>query len=76
MREVPVGIFEKDQPESVAVKGRPLRCVVCQHDYFYERRAQLHGGVATFFNLEWASPTCTCVVCAHCGYVHWFLPQE
>jgi hypothetical protein len=30
---------------------------------------------ASFFNLEWTSPTCTCLVCSACGYVHWFLPQ-
>jgi len=41
------------------VEGRPFHCGVCQHDHFYQRHAQFHGGVATFFNLEWASPTCT-----------------
>jgi predicted nucleic-acid-binding Zn-ribbon protein len=61
-------------PQTVDVHGQPLRCVVCQHDTFVSRRAQLHGGVATFFNMEWAARTCTCVICSRCGYVHWFYP--
>jgi hypothetical protein len=69
-----VRVFGKDEPETVLVRGRPLRCLVCQHDAFYQRKAQLHSGIATFFQLEWSSPTCVCVVCSACGYVHWFLP--
>ena len=43
----------KEQPKEVTVHGKPLRCVICQNDTFYQRRAQLHGPVATLFNLEW-----------------------
>jgi hypothetical protein len=42
---------------------------VCGTETFWQRRAQLHSGVATFFNLEWASPTCECLICSACGYV-------
>ena len=68
-----MGIFGKEDPEEVTVNGKPLRCVVCQHGAFYQRRAQLHGPVATLFNLEWTAPTATCVICSQCGHVHWFL---
>jgi hypothetical protein len=68
-----MGIFGKDEPEMMTVHDRPLRCVICQNETFYQRRAQLHGPVATFFDLEWASPTCTCVICSACGHVHWFV---
>jgi hypothetical protein len=71
-----MGIFGKDEPEAVSVRGKPLRCLACQHDLFFQRRAQLHSGVATFFNIEWASPSCVCVICSECGHVHWFLPQD
>ena len=71
-----MGLFGKEEPETVTVLGKLLRCHVCGNDTFYQRRAQLHAGVATFFNLEWASPTCDCLVCGQCGYVHWFLPRE
>ncbi len=70
-----MGLFGKEDPETVRVLDRPLKCQVCQNDTFWQREAQLHTGVATFFNLEWASPTCICVICSRCGYVHWFLPE-
>jgi hypothetical protein len=25
--------------------------------------------------VEWASPTCTCVICSRCGFIHWFFPE-
>ena len=69
-----MGIFGKEEPETIELNGKPLRCVVCQHDTFYQRKAQLHGGVATFFDVEWASPTYLCLICSECGYIHWFVP--
>ena len=74
-----MGLFGKDEPETVelaALKGESLKCQVCGNKTFWERNAQLHTGVASFFNVEWASPTCTCVICSACGYIHWFFPQE
>jgi hypothetical protein len=71
-----MGFFGKEVPETVEVNGKAFRCQVCRNELFWQRRAQLHSGVATFFNLEWASPTCECLICSACGYVHWFFPQE
>ena len=71
-----MGIFGKTEPEIVNVLERPLRCVVCGHDRFYPRTAQLHSGVASFFDVELLGPTCTCVVCGACGYVHWVLATD
>jgi predicted nucleic-acid-binding Zn-ribbon protein len=70
-----MGLFEKEEPETVDVLGHALKCQVCANGTFWQRKAQLHTGVATFFNLEWASPTCFCVICSRCGYIHWFLPE-
>jgi hypothetical protein len=36
----------------------------------------VHGGVASFFELEWLSPSAVLFVCDNCGYVHWFFPTE
>ncbi len=71
-----MGFFGKNEPESIEVNGKPFHCQVCHNDTFWQKEAQLHSGVATFFNLEWTAPTCTCVICSQCGYVHWFLPQS
>lgn len=71
-----MSIFGKAEPEEFDVLGRPLRCQICSNITFYRQQAQLHGAVATFFKVEWASPTAECLVCSACGYIHWFLPQS
>ncbi len=65
--------FWKDDPEPATVRGKPFRCLVCNHDTFHTRRAQLHGALLSLFDLEWASPSCDLLICSECGYVHWFL---
>lgn len=60
-------------PSQVEVAGRVLTCVVCGHDRFQHRRAQLHSGIATFFGVEWMGANAECYVCESCGYVHWFV---
>jgi hypothetical protein len=69
-----MGLFDAPEPEPVEIAGRPLRCEICHNGTFWQRTAQLHGAVATFFNMEWTSPTARCLVCSNCGYIHWFLP--
>ena len=71
-----MGLFGKDEPETCTVRGKPLQCIVCGNETFWQKHAQLHGGVLTFFDLEWASQTCDCLVCSACGFVHWFLPHD
>jgi hypothetical protein len=67
-------LFGRDEPETATVRGKPLKCVVCGNVTFWEKRAQLHGAFLSFLDLEWlGSPTCDCLVCSACGYVHWFL---
>ena len=68
--------FGKEQPQGVEVHDAPLRCVVCRHDTFYRREAQMHSGWATIMNMEWTGPLCECIVCSQCGYVHWFFPMK
>jgi predicted nucleic-acid-binding Zn-ribbon protein len=74
-----MGLFGKEEPETIeleALNGKSLKCQVCGNGTFWQRDAQLHTGVASFFNVEWASPTCTCVICSSCGFIHWFFPQR
>ncbi|MGB9887202.1 MAG: hypothetical protein ACPLPT_07580 [Moorellales bacterium] len=70
-----MALFGKKEPETVQILGKNLSCHVCGHDKFWRRRAQLNTAVATFFDLDWANPSATCLVCARCGYIHWFLPE-
>jgi hypothetical protein len=64
------------QSEAVEIKGRSLHCVVCHNATFWRRTATVYSGVASFFELEWLSPSAVVFVCDNCGYVHWFFPTE
>ena len=66
-------LFKKDEPEEVRVGERDLRCLVCQGTKFVSRNAQLNTALATFFKLDWTNESALCVVCAECGYIHWFV---
>jgi hypothetical protein len=70
-----MGLFEKKEPKSYEVAGRLLHCVICGHDRFWRRGAQLNTATATFFDMDWANETANCFVCEGCGYIHWFLPK-
>ena len=71
----PMGLFEKAEPMAVEIADKPLACLVCGHDTFWKREAQLNTSTASFFGFDWANRTGTCYVCAQCGYIHWFLPE-
>lgn len=70
-----MSLFGEADPIGVEVQGRELKCLVCGHDGFRKREAQLNTRGAAFLNLEWANASGVCYVCAKCGYIHWFLPQ-
>jgi len=57
----------------VEVLGRPLFCTICRHDHFFRQEVDLDvvaGAVLLGISLGAASGTY--LVCAACGYVHWF----
>jgi len=61
--------------ETVEIFGRQLKCMVCEHDRFWKREAQLNTATASFFNMDWANDSGVCIICNKCGYIHWFYPQ-
>lgn len=68
-------VLEDLSPTSdVYIGSTRLTCRVCNHARFRHRRAQMHGALASFFNIEWTSPSADCYICTQCGYVHWFMP--
>ena len=69
-----MSLFKSD-PVGVEIQGYDLECLVCEHDKFYKREAQLNTAAASFFGFDWANQTGVCYVCASCGYIHWFLPK-
>jgi hypothetical protein len=58
------------------VAGIDLRREICHHDHFFERRGQLNTAFASFFNSESVDPTTRRLICANCGSIHWFVPEE
>jgi predicted nucleic-acid-binding Zn-ribbon protein len=64
-----------ENAEPVVILGRELKCVICGHDRFWQREAQLNTAAASFFNLDWTNAAGICVICNECGYIHWFYPQ-
>lgn len=66
-------LSSNQSPQPVEVNGKQLRCVVCGHSEFYVTEAQLNKAVSTFFNLDWTDRSATCMVCAACTYIHWFM---
>jgi len=71
-----MNLFKKAEPQMVAVKGHELRCPICNNAYFWTRRALLNTSMATFFNLDWANRSATCVACSDCTHISWFLGQQ
>jgi len=69
-----MGLSDKAQPMGVEINGKPLACLVCGHDSFWKREAQLNTAGASLLGFDWANATGVCYVCAKCGYIHWFLP--
>lgn len=66
---------KRTEPQTVEIKGRLLKCPVCENKLFHTRRAQLNTPVATFFNFDWANKTANCFVCSNCTHISWFLEK-
>jgi hypothetical protein len=53
--------------------GRLVRCPICGHDRFSQRRAVLSGRAAAFWNMQWAGDSAETQTCQSCGHVLWFM---
>lgn len=72
----PFDISKKEEPETMEINGKEFTCQVCGGDKFWRTEAQLNKSVTTFFKLDWTDISAVCLVCDHCGYIHWFLPKR
>lgn len=68
--------MKSEAPQTVQVWNRDLECQICRGDRFWKREGHLNASVASFFNLDWTNPSATCLICASCGYIHWFFPVD
>lgn len=68
-----MGIFRKREPSLVTVHNRPLRCLVCGHETFWDRDVKLNSTGMELLDLGWANRSALGLICASCGYVHEFV---
>jgi len=66
----------RDEPTTIGVLGRPLHCYACGFGRFWQRSTQLNTALSTLFEFDWLDPSATCCICARCGHIHWFQPQQ
>ncbi|MFN8241399.1 MAG: hypothetical protein U0X39_11720 [Bacteroidales bacterium] len=64
--------LESQDPHKVIIRGRELKCPVCNNDLFRSKRVLLNTTMATFFGLDWANRNAICHVCTECGNIQWF----
>ncbi len=71
-----MGLFSKEKiAEQVFVKGKKLKCNVCDNDKFFYRESQLNTAIASFFDLDFANKKAHCYVCENCTKIQWFLEK-
>jgi len=67
-----MSMFPKE-PVNVKNEDGVLKCLVCGHDEFFKREAQLNSKVSELLGMAWTDKSAVCYVCKQCGYIHWFL---
>jgi DNA-directed RNA polymerase subunit RPC12/RpoP len=63
---------KKRRVAPLMVKGRAMRCPICGHEFFWERKVLLNSRAMTFFGLDWANRESRAMVCDDCGHILFF----
>ena len=64
------------EPAYVYVKGKQLRCPVCEHDRFTTHSAVMAPRGLAFLDWEWMGRKAENHACSSCGYVFWFVKPK
>lgn len=67
------GFQQSFEPQEYSVGGKPVRCPHCGEGKFAPSSALLNSRSLTAFNVDWADPSATILVCAECGRIEWFM---
>ena len=70
-----MGLFNKPQPVRAQADGKLVRCFQCGNDHFWSRSVVMNSASSELFNVAWASPQATALVCSECGLLMHFLPD-
>ena len=63
---------EGPEPTEYLIAGRPVRCPHCGEGKFAPGNALLNTRARSAFNVDWADPSATILVCAECGRIEWY----
>jgi len=54
----------KEDPQTVEIKGKALRCPICKNEQFRKKKVLLNTVVLTFLDLDWANRKAACFICS------------
>lgn len=66
------GFKTANDPAPYTVAGRPVKCPHCGERHFTPRSAMLNTRTRSAFNVDWADPNASLLICAECGRIEWF----
>lgn len=67
---------ENQEAKKRIIKGKELKCNVCNHDTFWERKTLMNTKMMTFVKLDWLNKKAQNYICDNCGHVLWFLDKN
>ncbi|HTI69314.1 MAG TPA: hypothetical protein VMF06_05085 [Candidatus Limnocylindria bacterium] len=65
----------KTDPCRVEIEGKHVKCLICGHEQFHRRRVQVDTALSTGMSQEWHHNAGYCLLCDHCGFIHWFVQK-
>jgi len=68
-----MGLFSRAKPVTARVGDKPIVCLVCGANQFWDREIKLNTTGMELFDMAWANASALGLVCASCGYVHEFM---
>ena len=69
------GFKDANEPTEYSVAGRPVRCPHCGERRFSPGSALLNTRMRSAFNIDWADPPATILICGECSRIEWFAQE-
>lgn len=66
---------EGTQPAACSIAGRPIKCPHCGETNFLPGNALLNTRMRSAFNVDWADPQATILICVECGRIEWYAQE-
>lgn len=73
VESMPEASKKKDRETAqLFVKGKAIRCPMCNHEWFWEKKVLLNSRGMAMMGLDWANRESRAMVCDDCGHVLFF----